>query len=511
MRPFSLGGPIGLQDLEDVAHGRRLLLPPGARRRMASSRRVVDRLVRGADPIYSLNTGFGPLVRERIAHADLCLLQENIIRSHACGVGAPLDFETSRSVLFLRANELARGCSGVRPEVAETMHRLLEAGAAPFIPSRGSVGASGDLAPLAHMGLLLLGEGEAWLGRPGRPAARTSASRALAAARLKPLRLAPKEGLALINGTQVMQAVGGLALVRSLRLLAAANRAAALSVEALKGSPGPFDPALHRLKPHPGQRRSAASLWRDLEGSEIRESHRRDDPRVQDPYSLRCAPQVHGACADNLEHARRVAETEMNSATDNPLLVGGTLVSGGNFHGQSIAMALDIAALALTVLGGISERRIFQLVWDASGVLPSFLTRRAGVESGWMIPQYAAAALASENKVLSHPASADSIPTSGNKEDYVSMGMAAALKLAQVVQNAAGIVAVELLAAAQGVEFHAPLKPGAGAARTLAWVRRLVRRPEGDRELSGPIRAVSEALLSPAASKELVSEAGRPA
>lgn len=490
MSSFSLGGPVGLADLARVASGRlRVVLPPAARSRMASSRRKLLALAGRGAPIYGVNTGFGELASRRIPDGQLARLQRNLVLSHACGLGESLSDAEARAILFLRANELARGFSGARPELAETMAALLNAGVAPLIPSQGSVGASGDLAPQAHMALLLLGEGKARLR--GRA---VTAAQALAAARRKPLVLQAKEGLALLNGTQYMQAVGGLALGSAFLVYDAAQAAGAMSLEAMTGTPVPFDAAIHRLKPHAGQARAAEQLRALLAGSEIRESHRDNDPRVQDPYSLRCMPQVHGAVLDQLHHARRIVETEMRSVTDNPLIVEGRVLSGGNFHGQALSFGWDGAAAAITALGGISERRVFQLISGQAPGLQPFLAFEPGVESGWMIAQVAAAALASENKTLAHPASADSIPTSANKEDFVSMGAWAALKLRRIVANTARIVAVELLCAAQGVEVHKPLRPGRGVARALAALRKQVPAAKGD-EVFGPRIEKTAALI----------------
>ncbi|MBI5202181.1 MAG: aromatic amino acid lyase, partial [Elusimicrobia bacterium] len=376
---------------------------------------------------------------------------------------------------------------------------LVNRGVSPVIPSRGSVGASGDLAPQAHAALVVLGEGKARVRKGAGWGAPVPAAAALKAAGLKPLTLEAKEGLSLINGTQAMQAQGGLALHDALTLAEAADAAGALSLEALRGTNVPFEEALNALKPHPGQIRVAARLRGHLRDSEIRESHLHDDPRVQDPYSLRCMPQVHGAVDDALRYGIGVVETEMASCTDNPLVADGRLLSGGNFHGQALSMSFDFGAIALAGLGGISERRTFQLI--AGVELPPFIADNPGLESGFMIPQVAAAALASETKTLAHPASADSIPTSANKEDFVSMGMGAALKLERSVKNVAGILAIELLAAAQGVELHRPLRPGKGVEATLKRVRGIAPRRKGDAPFADEIAALSEALLAGAFSE----------
>jgi histidine ammonia-lyase len=480
-KTFTLGGATGLADLAAVALARvPVRLDEAGRARMTACRRTLLRATASGKAIYGVNTGFGELASRRVSDDALAALQRNLVLSHACGVGEPLPESESRAVMFLRANELARGFSGARPELPELMARLLNAGAAPLIPCRGSVGASGDLAPQAHMALLLIGEGEAFLR--GR---RMTAAAVLRRLGLKPAVLQAKEGLALLNGTQAMQSVGGLSLLRARRVLDVAQLAGAMSLEALTGTPTPFDAAIHALKPHPGQVRAARQLRRLLARSSIRESHRVDDPRVQDPYSLRCMPQVHGAAYDGLEYSARVLRDELRSVTDNPLVVGGRVISGGNFHGMALSFAWDLAGMVLTAVGNMSERRIAQLISGTAPRLTPFLAFQPGLESGWMIPQVAAAALASENKVLAHPASADSIPTSANKEDFVSMGMGAALKLRQIVSNAATIVAVELLCAAQGVESHRPLRAGAGVERGLALLRARAAAARGD-EIHGP-------------------------
>lgn len=492
--PFRLGAPVEIDDLAEVAAGgRRVVLTAPARRRAAASRKSLERAAGSGRPVYGVNTGFGELASRRIPAGDLKALQRNLVLSHACGVGPPLELREARAILFLRANELARGFSGVRPQLIEAMARLLNTGAAPAIPSRGSVGASGDLAPQAHMALLLIGEGEAfWRGRKMKSAA------VLRRCGLAPAVLEAKEGLALLNGTQAMQSVGGLALRQAFLVYAAAQLAGAMSLEALTGTPVPFDEALHRLKPHAGQIRAAAQLRRLLAGSDIRESHRdaAHDPRVQDAYSLRCMPQVHGAAWDTLENSRRALETELRSVTDNPLIIDGRVLSGGNFHGQAMSFSFDFAAIALTALGNIAERRIAHLVCGRAPKLKPFLAVNPGLESGWMIPQVVAAALASENKGLAHPASADSIPTSADKEDFVSMGMGAALKFKRVVDNAAQIIAIEMLCAATGLETHAPLKPGRGVERGLKLLRAKIAAGRGDEILGPKLENTRELILN---------------
>ncbi|MBI2384392.1 MAG: histidine ammonia-lyase [Elusimicrobia bacterium] len=489
---FKLGSALTLEGLASVAvDGRKAVLPASALRRVAASRRVLESAMAAGGTIYGVNTGFGELASTRISTERLAQVQRNLVLSHSCGVGEPLDAIESRSILFLRVNELSRGFSGVRPALVRHLARMLEANIIPLIPSRGSVGASGDLAPQAHMALAVIGEGDVFFR--GR---RMAAAKALRAVGLSPFVLSAKEGLALLNGTQAMQSVGGLALLAAERVYRAANLACAASLDALTGTPSPYDEAIQALKPHPGQIAAARSLRRLLAGSEIRRSHAIDDPRVQDSYSLRCVPQVHGAVLDRLTEARRVVEIELGSVTDNPLVSGGRVISGGNFHGQALSFAFDSAAGALAALANISERRTFQVTTGTAPRLKPFLARDPGVESGHMIAQYAAAALASENKTLAHPASADSVPTSANKEDFVSMGMWSALKFKKTVWNAAQVVAIELVCAAQAVEFHRPLKSGRGVEAGLAVLRSKVKASRGDEVLSGKLETARELVLS---------------
>jgi len=476
-------------DFYQVAlQNRRVGLSPRARQAMTQSRKLVEGIMDGKEAVYGVTTGVGSLSTERIEPAQARELQLNLVRSHACGVGEPLNAGETRGLLLLRANTLALGLSGVRPAVAELLCGFLNHGVHPVVPARGSVGASGDLAPLAHLALALVGEGDVvYQGR------RQPARSALKAARLKPLALEAKEGLSLVNGTQAMLSVGLLALRIAEILVDTADVAGALSLDALRGSRRPFDARLHQARPHPGQMVSAKNIWRLTQGSEINRSHQ-GCTRVQDAYSLRCMPQVHGAVRDALEYARQTFSREMNSATDYPLVfVGeGDVVSGGNFHGQPLAIALDLMALVLTQLGGISERRIDRMVNPLTSELPPFLTKSAGLESGLMIAQVAAAALASENKVLAHPASADSIPTSGNKEDYVSMGMAAALKLRPLLANSSAILAIELLAACQAIDLLAPLRPGRLAGKAQAVLRAVSKPVTKDRPLHKDIARLAQ-------------------
>jgi histidine ammonia-lyase len=439
-----------------------------------------------------VNTGFGRFVSETIPPEQAEELQLRLLRSHACGVGEPYPDDVVRAAMLLRANALAKGFSGARVETIELLVAALVAGLVPRVPSRGSVGASGDLAPLAHLALPLVGEGEATV--EGRL---LGGEEALAACGLTPIRLAAKEGLSLINGTQFMTAMAALALVRARRLARVADVACAMSVEALQATPTSFHPAIHAARPLPGQASSASALRALLAGSAIVESHRWCD-KVQDAYSLRCAPQVHGASRDLLDHVERTVAVELNAATDNPLVLleEELIVSNGNFHGQPIAMGLDCLAIACAELANISERRTERLVNPSlsDGLPPFLVAREEGLNSGFMIPQYVAAALVSENKALCHPASVDSIPTSAGQEDHVSMGNASGLKALQVVANAERVLAIELLAGAQAVEFLAPLEPGVGVRAARSFVRTLSDRVREDRPLSADIERVADAI-----------------
>jgi histidine ammonia-lyase len=463
-----------------------------SRERMQAARELVERAAHGAhEHTYGINTGFGRFVSTTIPEELTEELQLRLLRSHACGVGEPYPDEVVRAAMLLRANALAKGYSGARVRTVELLIELLNRGVLPHVPSRGSVGASGDLAPLAHLALPLVGEGQAWIDGDFLPGAV-----ALERVGLEPVRLQAKEGLSLINGTQFMAAVGALGLVRARRLVKVADLACALSLEALQGSRLSFIPEVHELRPLRGQGASAANVLRLLEDSAINESHRWCD-KVQDAYSLRCAPQVHGASRDLIDYVDYTVSTELNSATDNPLVLVDEeeLVSNGNFHGQPLAFALDAVAMAVAELANISERRLERLVNPSlSEGLPPFLTTDGGLNSGFMIPQYVAASLVSENKVLAHPASVDSIPTSAGQEDHVSMGNAAALKAWQVLANVERALAIELLAGAQAVEFLAPLEPGRGVRATRAFVRSLSPRLGDDRPLSGEIEAVAGAI-----------------
>ncbi|HEX8495003.1 MAG TPA: histidine ammonia-lyase [Pyrinomonadaceae bacterium] len=487
------GQRLSLQQVADVARGaERVGLAEQARVRVERARRIVEKIINEGRIVYGVNTGFGKLSDVHIAASELRQLQLNLVRSHACGVGPVLSESETRAMLLLRANVLALGYSGARPAVIEMLVRMLERGVHPVIPEKGSVGASGDLAPLAHLALTVIGEGEArYRGE------RMASAAALHAAKLEPLQLEAKEGLALLNGTQAMCAVGGLALYRALRLVRLADVAGAMTLEALKGTPAAFDERIHNARPHPGQTIVASHLRELLQESEIRNSHLENDPRVQDAYSLRCMPQVHGAVRMALDHAREIVETETGSATDNPLVFadGEEVLSGGNFHGAPVALALDYAALALTDLASISERRIERLVNpDLNEGLPAFLTAHPGMSSGFMIAQVTAVALLSEMKVLAHPASVDNLPTSGGKEDHVSMGMTAAAKLRTIVDDAEHVIAIEMLAAAEGLDYRAPLLPGLGVRRAYEVVRARIPRLQHDRALAPDIQQIVEAI-----------------
>ena len=489
------GDDLTVADVWAVAVGRApVALSDAGRERMLAAREVVEQAVHGRqEHTYGVNTGFGRFVSRSIPEELAEELQLRLLRSHACGVGEPYPAEITRAAMLLRANALAKGFSGARVETVELLIECLNRGVLPYVPSRGSVGASGDLAPLAHLALPLIGEGEAWFEDRRLPGAE-----ALAAAGLQPTRLQAKEGLSLVNGTQFMAAFGALGLTRARRLAKAADVACVLSLEALQGSRTSFLPQIHAARPLRGQVDTAANVLRLLEDSAINEAHRWCD-QVQDAYSLRCAPQVHGACRDLLDYVEYTVSTELNAATDNPLVLveDELLVSNGNFHGQPLAFALDTLAMAVAELADISERRIERLVNPSlSGGLPAFLTGDGGLNSGFMIPQYVAASLVSENKVLSHPAGVDSIPTSAGQEDHVSMGNASGLKAWQVLANAERVLAIELLAGVQGVEFLAPLQPGVGARAARQLVRSLSPRLQDDRQLSGDIERVAEAVRS---------------
>ncbi len=499
------GNDLTFAQLYDVAlHGAKVSLAPDAIERMKASRAIVDRVVSSGETAYGINTGFGKLASVRISTEQVRQLQINLVRSHACGVGAPLSEAETRAMMLLRANALAKGLSGIRPETVEVLCAMLNAKVHPVIPSQGSVGASGDLAPLAHLAHVVIGEGHARIG--GSSGEIISGADAMRQANIKPVALEAKEGLSLLSGTQGMLALLSLALRDADIATDTADVAAALSLDALRGSPGAFDSRIMHARAYAGASMTARNLAHLNEGSQIRESHRDSvkDPRVQDAYSLRCTPQVHGAVRDSLAQAREMAAVELNSATDNPLVFAsaasagktkatgaGDIISGGNFHGQPLAMAADQVAIALATLGGISERRIEQMTNPLTSMLPAFLTPEPGLNSGFMIAQVTAAALTSENKALATPHSVDSISTSGNQEDYVSMGMSGARRLNRMLQNLRHTVAIELLCAAQGIELLAPLQTGTLAKKAIATVRAVSPIVVEDRPLAPDIESVT--------------------
>jgi histidine ammonia-lyase len=496
------GNDLTLEAVREVAADTRpVLLAPDAREEVNGARAVVDKLVANNQVSYAITTGVGKLSDVRIAGEQIRELQVNLIRSHAVGVGEPLAIADTRAMMLLRANSLSKGNSGVRASTIDTICEMLNRGVTPFVPSQGSVGASGDLAPLAHLALALIGEGECFDEKGGRIAS----ADALKKAQIKPVVLEAKEAVSLINGTQGMLAIGTLMQLAAEKLVDSADVIGAMSCDALKGTDVAYDERIQKARPHPGQIKTAANLRRLLEASEIRESHR-ECGRVQDAYSLRCIPQVHGAVRDTLAHCRAVFEREINSAVDNPLVFvknpkaldgEGDVLSGGNFHGEPVAFALDFLAIALSALAGISERRLERLVNPAlSEGLPPFLAPGAGLNSGFMMPQVTAAALVSENKVLAHPASVDSITTSGNKEDYVSMGMTAANKLKRVVENARNTLAIEAMAAAQAIDFLAPLKPSKPLQRAHAAIRSVCEIMQKDRVMYPDFERISGLIAS---------------
>jgi histidine ammonia-lyase len=486
---------------EVAARKRPVLLAPDAREAVNRARTVVDALVANDKVSYAITTGVGKLSEVRIAGDQIRELQVNLIRSHAVGVGEPLAIAETRAMMLLRANSLAKGNSGVRALLIDTICDMVNRGVTPVVPSQGSVGASGDLAPLAHLALALIGEGECF-DEKGGPIA---SSEALKRAQIKPVVLEAKEAVSLINGTQAMLAVGTLTLLAAETLVDSADVIGAMSCDALQGTHVAFDERIQKVRPHAGQTRTAANLRRLLEDSEIRHSHR-DCGRVQDAYSLRCMPQVHGAVRDTFAHCRSVFETEMNSAVDNPLVFvtnpkamdgEGDVLSGGNFHGEPVAFALDFLGIALSALAGISERRLERLVNPAlSEGLPPFLAPGAGLNSGFMMPQVTAAALVSENKVLAHPASVDSITTSGNKEDFVSMGMTAANKLRRIVENTRNALAIEAMAAAQAIDFLAPLKPSKPLQRAHSAIRSVCATMDRDRVMYLDFARIAEVIAN---------------
>jgi len=479
---------LTLDEVYAIANGEKARLAKSAAAKIKKSRSIVEKLVGAGKPIYGVNTGFGELANVRIKTEDAKQLQRNLILSHACGVGAPLSQEVVRAMICLRANALAKGFSGVRLEVVQTLVEMLNKNVVPVIPEQGSVGASGDLVPLAHLALVIIGEGEATFN--GK---RMSGAEAMKSAGIAPLELMEKEGLALINGTQMMCALGVIALKRAEALLKNAQIAAAASAEALKGTDQAFRAEIHELRPHKGQIAVADNMRRLTRNSEIVASHR-DCPKVQDAYSIRCIPQVLGASKDAIGYVRGVLETEINSATDNPLIFDFGAISGGNFHGQPLALALDFLGIAVAEIADISERRIARLVDSKLSGLPPFLAEKGGLNSGLMIPQYPAASLVSENKVLAHPASVDSIPTSANMEDHVSMGGIAARKALKITENAENVVAIEYLCAAQALDFH-KMKAGKGTQAAHEAVRKSVAHVGEDRVLAPDMQKIREMML----------------
>ena len=488
------GNDLTLENVYEVALGtREVSLAPEARKRMDASRAVIDRLVASGETAYGVNTGFGKMASVRISTDQIRQLQTNLVRSHAVGVGAPLSEAEVRAMILLRANAIAKGFSGIRPVAAETLCAMLNRRVHPLIPSQGSVGASGDLAPLAHLAQVVIGEGEAdYQGR------RITGSEAMRQAGITPIALEAKEGLALLNGTQAMQALLALGLRDAAILVNTADVAAALSLDALRGTPTAFDQRIAAVRPHPGHATTARNLQRINKGSEIRESHRSavKDPRVQDPYSLRCTPQVHGAVRDALASISTTLTIELNSATDNPLVFADTneVLSGGNFHGQPLAMAADQLAVALATLAGISERRTEQMTNPLTSGLPAFLVKDAGLNSGFMILQITAAALASEMKAQATPHSVDSISTSGNQEDYVSMGMGASRRLQPMLANLENVLAIELLSACQGIDLLAPLQTGVEAKKAQQIIRSTSKFVTEDRTMAPDIAAVAKLI-----------------
>jgi histidine ammonia-lyase len=478
------GRSLSVADVVAVSRqGARVAIAPATRERVARARAGIEAALARGETIYGVNTGFGKLAHVRIAPERLRELQLNLIRSHASGVGDLLPVPAVRAMMLLRANVLLMETSGVRPVLAETLVAMLNTNVHPTVPSQGSVGASGDLAPLSHLALALIGEGPD--GARFREAG------------LIPVTLEAKEGIAFVNGTQAQTGLAALLVHDAWILWRAAHAAAAMSLEAVRGTPVPFDARIHEVRPHPFQQRSATLLRELLRDSEIRESHRHDDPRVQDAYSLRCTPQILGAVGEGIAFAERLVATELNAATDNPLVFGADVLSGGNFHGQPIALALDVLGIALVTLAGLAERRLERVVNpDLSSGLPAFLARDPGIDSGFMTAQIAAAALVADARVLATPASVQSIPTEGNQEDVVPMGMTAAWKAQRIYDDAARVVAIELLAAAQGLEFLKPLKPGQGVAQVYAAIRRMAEPLTADRPMGAEIERVAAGLTA---------------
>jgi histidine ammonia-lyase len=488
-----VAGQVPLAVWRDIYFGAGCSLAPGAEPVVQAAADTVSAIIARGEPVYGINTGFGKLASVRIEDNDLAVLQRNIVLSHAAGVGEPLPAPVVRLVMALKMASLAQGYSGVRWQTIQQLEACLDRGLVPVIPGQGSVGASGDLAPLAHMSATLLGVGSFLVGGAEVPAAK-----ALADAGLAPLQLGPKEGLALLNGTQVSTALALAGLFEAERVFQAALVTGALSTDAARGSDGPFDPRIHAVRRHRGQTEVAAALRDLMEGSAIRASHRTDDPRVQDPYCLRCQPQVMGACLDLLRQAASTLVIEANAVSDNPLVftAEGEVISGGNFHAEPVAFAADMIAMALCEIGSIAERRIAMLVDPALSGLPAFLTPKPGLNSGFMIPQVTAAALVSENKQRAYPASVDSIPTSANQEDHVSMATHGARRLAAMAANAAQVIGIELLAAGQGCDFHAPLRSSSPLERARASMRQTVPHLTDDRYMAPDMAAAARLVGS---------------
>ena len=506
MKAINLGfDGMTLADLTAIARGgAQVKLTAGAEKRIRATRRLVEKWVEDEKTIYGITTGFGALSDVAISRKDTRRLQENILMSHAAGVGDPLDEETVRATMALRIKDLARGHSGIRLETVQHLLALLNWGVCPVIPQKGSVGASGDLAPLAHLALVLVGLGEAFF-----KGQRMSGSQVLSKCGLTPIRLESGEGLALVNGTQVMTAIGALASDRAITLSKMTDIAAAMSLEVLMGSRTEFDKRIHQIRPHPGQASAADNMERIIQNSEIITSHE-DCSRIQDAYTLRCSPQVHGATKDAIDYSRRVIETEMNSSTNNPLIFSESqdFLLGGNFHGQPVALALDFLSMAVAELANISERRIERLVNPKLSGLPAFLVRDGGLNSGFMIAQYTAASLVSENKVLCHPASVDSIPTSANKEDHVSMGTIAARQCREVIENTENVIAIELLCATQALDLFTNLKPGEGTLEAYHEIRKTISHLEKDRILSQDIADMKTLIRNAAILKAVEKKVG---
>ena len=497
---------ITIEDLVAIArHEAKVQITEESKSRILDTRKLIDRWVQEEKTIYGVTTGFGALSDVIISKEDTQRLQENILMSHAAGVGNILDKETVRAIMALRIKDLARGHSGIRLETVNCLTDLLNRGVCPVVPEKGSVGASGDLAPLAHLCLILIGQGEAFYDGQRIPGAE-----ALKRCGMDPLKLEAGEGLALVNGTQVMTAIGGLAVYDSLRLSKMSDIAAAMSLEVLMGSKTEFDPRIHEVRPHPGQAAAAENMDRITQNSEIISSHK-DCSRVQDAYTLRCSPQVHGASKDSINYALNVVETEMNSSTNNPLFFPESeeFLLGGNFHGQPVALAMDFLCMAVSELANISERRIERLLNPKLSGLPAFLVSDGGLNSGFMIAQYTAAALVSENKILSHPACVDSIPTSANKEDHVSMGTISARKCREIVKNSEHVISIELLCGAQAMDLFTNLKPGKGTLVAYKTIRDAVSHLDKDRILSRDIETVVHLMRSGKILKEVEKVIGK--